>query len=691
MAKKGELIPLMTVNELTKDQLESLDLSQHKNEIFCTTDENEVGGTGGTGEAGFSPTIDVSKSGSTTTLTITDVNGTKTATINDGAKGDKGDTGSNGVSATHSWNGTTLTITSASGTSSANLKGDKGDTGETGAKGTDGYTPVKGTDYWTEADKTEIKNYVADTVPTKTSQLTNDSMFVDSSQVNSLTVETVNSQVEELKLVNEQEMKDYVGNSISNLSPEFVDSIDQMTDTSKKYVLSSDGYIYAWMKKKVKIPHNAKNSKGTKNARCSANNITVTDGEVTEAPIMTTSASGLYITWPIPVGLNKTSPFKFIIKGVKTLQPNLYDVAVMMHFYKQDGTYINYASESPLNLGTSPFTVPEDGFVIDMSTANSTAQGYFNESYYVRVTLGIKVKNSSITDADIANLVINCPNLDTEEEIEDWYSTNQKYSSDEALSQIAEDVADVITRVEELEKGGGSGSVVSSGANWFAMGDSITYGGYDNADGNGYRPPVVGKRWVDYVAKYNGYNLTNYGVSGSGFLTGKTLRTIVNEIVAKDDTENFKSANLVTIMLGINDWKNYDIVNQMGTMEDDVQTGGTIISECRYCLETIIAQNPLCKIFLITPLNAKLGGRGTEETNWGYGFAGSGTVGGSLKQFGDGLKEVCEYYGIQVIDMTNSSVVNRKSITTVLGDGLHPTLDGYKAIGLELARKITFA
>lgn len=39
-------------------------------------------------------------------------------------KGVPGDPGKDGVSATHEWNGTTLTITSASGTSSANLKGD---------------------------------------------------------------------------------------------------------------------------------------------------------------------------------------------------------------------------------------------------------------------------------------------------------------------------------------------------------------------------------------------------------------------------------------------------------------------------------------------------------------------------------------------------------------------------------------
>lgn len=157
--------------------------------------------------------------------------------------------GKDGVSATHEWNGTVLTITSASGTSSADLKGDKGDTGaqgpkgdtgsqgiqgiqgiqgepgakgdkgdpgadgakgdkgdpgekgeqgeqgpkgdkgdqgiqgekgetgETGAKGdkgdkgdpgtngTDGKTPVKGTDYWTDADKTEMVNDVLAALP----------------------------------------------------------------------------------------------------------------------------------------------------------------------------------------------------------------------------------------------------------------------------------------------------------------------------------------------------------------------------------------------------------------------------------------------------------------------------------------------------------------------------------------------
>ena len=61
-----------------------------------------------------------------------------------GEKGDKGDTGETGA-------------TGAKGD-----KGEKGDTGATGATGpqgpagNDGYTPVKGTDYWTAADKSSI-------------------------------------------------------------------------------------------------------------------------------------------------------------------------------------------------------------------------------------------------------------------------------------------------------------------------------------------------------------------------------------------------------------------------------------------------------------------------------------------------------------------------------------------------------
>ena len=40
------------------------------------------------------------------------------------------------------------------------VKGDKGNPGGKGDPGADGYTPVKGTDYWTADDIAEIQSYI---------------------------------------------------------------------------------------------------------------------------------------------------------------------------------------------------------------------------------------------------------------------------------------------------------------------------------------------------------------------------------------------------------------------------------------------------------------------------------------------------------------------------------------------------
>ena len=135
------------------------------------------GEKGDKGDAGVSPTVSITEITGGNRITITDVNGSHSADVLNGVKGD------NGVSATHVWNGTVLTITSASGTSSADLKGDKGDRGdagpqgiqgvrgepgkkgEDGAAGAAGYTPVKGIDYYTEADKYEMVQRVLAALP----------------------------------------------------------------------------------------------------------------------------------------------------------------------------------------------------------------------------------------------------------------------------------------------------------------------------------------------------------------------------------------------------------------------------------------------------------------------------------------------------------------------------------------------
>lgn len=157
-----------------------------KSNTYTKNEIDDMIVTGSDGEDGVSCTHEWNG----TVLTITSASGTSSADLKgergekgeqgpqgkQGEQGPQGESGADGVSCTHSWNGTILSVTSASGTTSADLKGEKGEQGEPGAKGdkgeagqngangVDGYTPKRGTDYWTDADKAEIKSYVDEAI-----------------------------------------------------------------------------------------------------------------------------------------------------------------------------------------------------------------------------------------------------------------------------------------------------------------------------------------------------------------------------------------------------------------------------------------------------------------------------------------------------------------------------------------------
>lgn len=76
-----------------------------------------------------------------------------------GPKGDKGDTGPRGAI------GATGATGPAGPKGDRGDKGDKGDTGAQGESGADGYTPVRGTDYWTTADQAQIVSDVLAALP----------------------------------------------------------------------------------------------------------------------------------------------------------------------------------------------------------------------------------------------------------------------------------------------------------------------------------------------------------------------------------------------------------------------------------------------------------------------------------------------------------------------------------------------
>ena len=135
--------------------------------------QGEQGETGGTGAAGTTFTPSVAADG---TLSWTNDGGKtnpdsvniKGPQGNPGEKGNPGETGAkgaDGVTPTIGTNGNWYLGDTDTGKPSRGEKGDKGDKGDPGAQGPAGATPVKGTDYFTAADKAALVQDVLAALP----------------------------------------------------------------------------------------------------------------------------------------------------------------------------------------------------------------------------------------------------------------------------------------------------------------------------------------------------------------------------------------------------------------------------------------------------------------------------------------------------------------------------------------------
>lgn len=219
---------------------------------------------------------------------------------------------------------------------------------------------------------------------------------------------------------------------------------------------------------------------------------------------------------------------------------------------------------------------------------------------------------------------------------------------------------------------------VTRNVTWYALGDSLTQG-YTGV--NGEIGPVTSNNYVTNLAQLNGYTFTNYGEGGAGYVHNATVGSHLN---ARDkaDSIDFTGADLVTLAYGVNDWHYGESI---GTVNDDPLSDNTMCANMKYVINKILNDNPLCKIIVLTPLNCTKYG-GTFATNWamGHSLPGSGT----LKNVTDAIISVCEYYGIEYIDQSKTSVCNRINIENCLGDGIHPAAPFYPVMAKDLASKI---
>lgn len=240
---------------------------------------------------------------------------------------------------------------------------------------------------------------------------------------------------------------------------------------------------------------------------------------------------------------------------------------------------------------------------------------------------------------------------------------------------------------------------IVSDFNWLALGDSLTYGVYSYPDGTGSGSSTDdSKTYVARLQQLLGYNLTNKGIGGMGWVQRsssagriwnlKEQLSITNP--STDEVIRFyvdaADYDLITIFLGVNDWK------QPQQSDSSVQaTLDNVEANMRWCFDKLISENQNIKIIVFSPINSAWEistNPSTKANSFAMGYNG-GYNGYTMNELVTRMKSVCESYGIEFHDMLHNSIINISNIgynTSLLPDNVHPSLTGHKLIAEDMYR-----
>lgn len=187
---------------------------------------------------------------------------------------------------------------------------------------------------------------------------------------------------------------------------------------------------------------------------------------------------------------------------------------------------------------------------------------------------------------------------------------------------------------------------------------------------------------------YNFTAYTTYGYSGralSTFLTpdgNSIIEQFINNAISRD---------IYTLLAGTNDFKLDIRAGEIGTLNDyknltSYGAVGSVISLNFYqALKAFVLRcyelNPKAKIIFMTPL---------QRNNAGYTSWSTNSVGRTLSDFVNAIREVAAYESIPVVDFFKEGVINMRNLSQYTSDGLHPNNDGYKIMSKLIAKRLDY-
>lgn len=214
----------------------------------------------------------------------------------------------------------------------------------------------------------------------------------------------------------------------------------------------------------------------------------------------------------------------------------------------------------------------------------------------------------------------------------------------------------------------------SSGGKYYAYGDSIVKGQIaisGSTSTNNY-PQCVGR--------LTGVDVVNKAVGGQGLIKDNTA------ILADINSTDLSDAGLITVGWAYNDYAYYSGTN-FGSADSIDNT--SYIGKYYTVMKTLQQKAPQAVVILVTGYGNPhaVNGQATLDDQFTHSFTfadGSHTV----KQMYDTLEEMCHKNGWNCINQTKGSPFNKYNASTVIGDEIHPTAEGYVTYSNNIAARI---
>lgn len=192
---------------------------------------------------------------------------------------------------------------------------------------------------------------------------------------------------------------------------------------------------------------------------------------------------------------------------------------------------------------------------------------------------------------------------------------------------------------------------------------------------------VEQKKWQDYVKNYFGCTAVyNNGIGGTCVANnGKTATLwngqVINGWMCGDDRidlarRNYGLTQAVILLGGHNDFASNIPLGDLDSLDDT-----KFKSAYALMIKKMIGIFPNAKIFAMTPANSRLS---SNVTNMDTEVKNS--LGLTMSDYADAVKEVCSVYGIPVIDIFGESGMSVMNGSKYVTDVVHPNDDGGKLI-----------